>query len=147
LALTDKLAGHVKTGGSLSLTMTLNVQSRLTPLQLTVKHATSVVPFGKVEPLGGVHSITPSGQVLGMGTVKVTLLLLHCPASVLVTISAGQSRGGGGEIKSGSMAPTTAFFPKTAGLSPAPTGAVANHTKAKVQKGWVKAFLTRENIT
>ena len=52
------------TGASSSLTVTVKVQSaELFPLASVAWQVTVVVPFGKVEPLGGVQVVVEPGQL------------------------------------------------------------------------------------
>ena len=58
------LAGQVTVGAWLSLTVTVKVQStELFPLASVAWQVTVLVPFGKVEPLGGVQVEVEPGQL------------------------------------------------------------------------------------
>src|SRR5438552_18907755 len=58
------LAGHFTVGVWLSLPVTVKVQSaELFPLASVAWQVTVVVPFGKVEPLGGVQVVVEPGQL------------------------------------------------------------------------------------
>ena len=58
------LAGQVTVGAWLSLTVTVKVQSaELFPLASVTWQVTVVVPFGKVEPLGGVQVVVEPTQL------------------------------------------------------------------------------------
>ena len=58
------LAGQVTVGAWLSLTVTVKLQSaELFPLASVAWQVTVVVPFGKVEPLGGVQVVVEPGQL------------------------------------------------------------------------------------
>src|SRR5438874_1660312 len=68
------LAGQVTVGAWLSLTVTVKVQSaELFPLASVAWQVTVVVPFGKVEPLGGVQVVVEPGQ-LSVAVVVVMLV-------------------------------------------------------------------------
>ena len=56
--------GQVTVGGWLSATVTVKVQSvELFPLASVTWQVTVLVPFGKVEPLGGVQLAVEPGQL------------------------------------------------------------------------------------
>jgi len=89
------LVGQVITGGSVSLTVTakvftVKVQVVWLPLASVAILVTTVVPSGKVLPLGGMlTTVTPLQLSLAV-TVKVTLLLLHAPGSAANEMLSGQ---------------------------------------------------------
>src|SRR5436309_14414848 len=59
------LAGQVTVGAWLSLTVTVKLQSaELFPLASVAWQVTVVVPFGKVEPLGGVQVVVDRKSVV-----------------------------------------------------------------------------------
>jgi len=60
----------------------------LPPASLAV-HITRFVPAGKVVPLAGAQTIPATAQLSLAVAANVTLLLLHCAESVLLTIFAG----------------------------------------------------------
>jgi hypothetical protein len=60
---TTRLEGQATTGGSVSLTITLNVQLVMFPPLSVAVHATLLVPLAKVEPLGGVQFTMEPGQL------------------------------------------------------------------------------------
>ena len=75
-------AGQLKTGATVSFTLTVNVQlEELAAASLTV-HVTVLVPSGNVEPDGGVHTGVPTpGQLsLTLGSCQVTRAV-HWPLS------------------------------------------------------------------
>ena len=72
------------------MTVTVKVQLLLLPLASVAVFVTVVVPTGKVLPLGGVLTRLVTLQLSVAATLKVTLLRLHRPASVLKTRLAGQ---------------------------------------------------------
>ena len=57
------LAGQVITGFSVSLTVTVNVQLAVLPDASVAVLVTVVVPFGKVEPEGGLLTTVTPGQL------------------------------------------------------------------------------------
>src|SRR5689334_7016248 len=77
-------------GNSSSVSDTLITQI-FVPLSATlITDVTLFVPTGKVDPLGGVEVILVIVHPFTTGNPYITLLLLHCPASALATISPGQ---------------------------------------------------------
>ena len=56
-------AGQVTFGASLSTMITLKPQVRPLPLASVALHTTKLVPFGKLEPLGGVQLVATPGQL------------------------------------------------------------------------------------
>ena len=56
LVLTVMLPGQVMLGGSVSLTVTLNVQEALLPLASVAVQVTGVVPLRKLLPLAGLQT-------------------------------------------------------------------------------------------
>jgi len=73
-----------------STTATVKLQELVFPLPSVATHVTMFVPRGNVEPPGGLHTTVTFVQLSDAVAVNVTLLALHCPASVLVTMFAGQ---------------------------------------------------------
>ena len=74
--------GQVMTGGSVSLTVTAkvftsNVHIVWLPLASVAILVTTVVPRGKVLPLGGILTTVTPGQLSLAVTTKITLLRLH----------------------------------------------------------------------
>jgi hypothetical protein len=57
------LAGQLSTGGSVSLTARLKEQLTLLPLASAALQLTIVLPWWKVEPLGGVQMMAAPGQL------------------------------------------------------------------------------------
>ena len=57
------LAGQAITGFSVSLTVTVNVQLAVLPAASVAVLVTVVVPFGKVEPEGGLLTTVTPGQL------------------------------------------------------------------------------------
>jgi hypothetical protein len=88
------LAGQVTVGFSLSLTVTVKEQLAVLPEASVAVQLTVVVPFGKLEPDGGVHTTPTPGQLSVALAVKLTFAA-HCPGAVLVLIFAGQVTVGG----------------------------------------------------
>src|SRR6266853_2354117 len=93
-ALTATSAGQLIDGRSVSLTVTVKLQPLVLPAASVAPHVTAVTPTRKVEPLGGLHTTVTLVQLSLALTAYVTLLALHCPASVAVTRSAGQLMAG-----------------------------------------------------
>src|SRR5713101_1546984 len=83
-------AGQLIPGASVSLIVTVNVQPLVLPEVSVARQLTSVTPLLNVEPLAGVQITDDPGQLSVGVAVKATLLLLHCPASVLATTGPGQ---------------------------------------------------------
>src|SRR5438034_10710794 len=85
------LAGQVTVGAWLSLTVTVKVQSaELFPLASVAWQVTVVVPFGKVEPLGGVQVVVEPGQLspeIGRAPCRADSQL---PAAAVVVMLVGQ---------------------------------------------------------
>src|SRR5947208_3009504 len=92
-ALTVTSAGQLIEGSSVSLTVTVKVQLELLPEASVAVHTTLVVPFGKLDPDAGAHTIEPPTQLSVKLAVKLTLLL-HCPGAALTVMFPGQ-RGTG----------------------------------------------------
>jgi hypothetical protein len=61
--LTAMLAGQVRTGASVSLTVTVKEQALVLPLASVAVQVTDVVPLGKVEPLASVQAMLAPGQL------------------------------------------------------------------------------------
>ena len=58
------LAGQATVGACSSLTVTVKVQlAEVLPLASVAWQVTVLVPFGKVEPLGGVQLVVEPGQL------------------------------------------------------------------------------------
>lgn len=83
------LAGQVIEGSCVSFTFTVKLQVAVLPDVSVAVTVTVVVPFGNVEPDGGLATTVTPGQLSDPLTLKVTTLE-HCPAVVVVTIFAGQ---------------------------------------------------------
>ena len=71
------LAGQIITGGWVSTTVTVNEQLAVFPEASVAVQTTVVVPFGKLEPGGGLHKKVTPGQLSLAVTTKLTLLRLH----------------------------------------------------------------------
>jgi len=84
------LAGQVITGFSVSLTVTLKLQVAVLPEASVAVQVTLFVPFAKVEPLAGLHTLVTPGQLSVALTNQVTLEASQTPAVVFVTMLAGQ---------------------------------------------------------
>src|SRR5260221_13165550 len=73
---------------------TLHLTVNLAPLMFAMvsvdRHLPIVPPLLNVEPLAGTRRTVAPGQLSVEVAEKVTLLLLHWPASVLATMGAGQ---------------------------------------------------------
>src|SRR5439155_17456558 len=85
------LAGQVTVGAWLSLTVTVKVQSaELFPLASVAWQVTVVVPFGKVEPLGGLQVVVAPEEL------SMSLVVWRCgahsqlPGAVVVVMLVGQ---------------------------------------------------------
>jgi len=89
------LAGQAMAGFSVSLTMTAKLQLLVFPLASVAVQLTVLLPFAKVLPLVGVQLTSTPGQLSLAEAVKVTLLRLHWPGSVLSARLAGQLIAGG----------------------------------------------------
>jgi hypothetical protein len=87
--LTVMLPEQVITGGSVSVTVTENVQLELLPAASVAVHTTLVVPFGKLNPDAGTHTIEPPKQLSVKLAVKLTLVV-HCPGAALTVMLSGQ---------------------------------------------------------
>src|SRR5260221_5365275 len=83
-------AGQPIPGASASLIVTVKVQPLVLPEVSVARQLTRVMPLSNVEPLAGVQIKVAPGQLSVDAAKKVTLLLLHWPASVLATMGAGQ---------------------------------------------------------
>jgi hypothetical protein len=89
------LAGHVIFGGSVSLTVTVNVQLVVLPEASVATLVTVVVPLGKLVPDAGVVATVTPGQLslaTGAGNVTIAEQSRGC---VFVTMFAGQVMPGG----------------------------------------------------
>src|SRR5205823_9540788 len=74
-AFTVMFAGHVMTGGSVLLTVTVKVHVLVLPCASVAVLVTVVVPRAKPLPLAGLLFTVTPGQLSVAVTVKVTLLL------------------------------------------------------------------------
>src|SRR5260221_859965 len=83
-------AGQPIPGASASLIVTVKVQPLVLPEVSVARQLTRVMPLSNVEPLAGVQIKVAPGQLSVDAAKKVTLLLLHWPASVVATMGAGQ---------------------------------------------------------
>src|SRR5213594_1213108 len=83
-------AGQVTFGFSVSLTVTVKTQLSVFPEASVAVQVTAVVPFGKLEPEGGVEVRVTPGQ-LSLAVAEYVTTAEHWPGSVLVTMSAGQA--------------------------------------------------------
>ena len=72
------------------MTVTVNAHSLVLPEASVATQFTMVIPFGKVEPDGGVHTTVIPEQLSVAVAVKVTLEAEHWPGSDERTIFAGQ---------------------------------------------------------
>src|SRR5258708_4407161 len=81
--------GQAMLGGSMSRTVTLNVQLLALPLASGAVQTTGVTPVAKNVPLCGSHTTITPGQLSVTVGAKVTVAP-HTPGSVPVVISAGQ---------------------------------------------------------
>jgi len=63
------LAGHVITGFSVSLTVTLKLQVAMLPESSVAVQVTKLVPLANVEPLAGLHAVVTPGQ-LSLATAR-----------------------------------------------------------------------------
>ena len=78
---TDRFAGHVATGASVSLTVTVNAQMFVFPLASVAVQTTVVTPLAKALPLAGTHTMPSPGQ-LSVDVAENVTLLVHTPALV-----------------------------------------------------------------
>src|SRR5205823_15105090 len=84
-------AGQVTVGAWLSLTVTVKLQSaELFPLASVAWQVTVVVPFGKVEPLGGVQVVVEPTQDWKSVVEEMCGADSQLPAAVVVVMLAGQ---------------------------------------------------------
>ena len=82
-------AGHVATGASASLTVTVNEHCAVFDEASVAVHVTVVTPRAKVAPDAGEHDTVAPGQLSeAVGVVKFTTAE-HCPAAVVVVMFAG----------------------------------------------------------
>ena len=81
-------------GGSLSITVIVNVQVAVLPLASVAVEVTVVVPLGKKLPEAGTEVITVPGQLSVAVGEKVTLAP-HRPGVLFTVIFAGQVMTGG----------------------------------------------------
>src|SRR6266850_1243684 len=79
------LPGQPGTGFSVSLTVTVKLQFELSPDASVAVHTTLVVPFGKLNPDTGTHTIEPPAQLSVNVAAKLTLLA-HFPACALTVM-------------------------------------------------------------
>ena len=89
---TEIFAGHEITGTSLSVTVTVNEQSVVCPLEAVTRCVTVVIPTGKVLPLAGpaMRAVLAPGQLsVPTGAVYVTVAP-QVPAAVFTEILLGQ---------------------------------------------------------
>ena len=77
-----------------SFTVTAKLHSTLLPLGSLAVQVTRVVPWAKVEPLGGMHTTTAVQLSLAPGVGQLTGAV-QTPGAVLVVMSAGQVMAGG----------------------------------------------------
>src|SRR5882724_11332622 len=87
------LPGQPGTGRSVSLTVTEKLQLELLPTASVAVHSTLVVPFGKLNPDAGTHTIEPPAQ-LSVNVARKLTLLAHCPGAALTVMLPGQSGTG-----------------------------------------------------
>src|SRR5206468_7029478 len=93
-AFTVRLAGQVICGGCVSITVTVKVQVELLPLLSRAVLVTTVMPMGKVKPLGGLLVRLVSAQLSVAVTLKVRLLT-HTPGAAFTVTLPGQLIVGG----------------------------------------------------
>src|SRR6187200_405206 len=84
------LDGQVICGASVSLTVTVKVQTLVLPEASVAMLVTVVVPTGNAEPEAGLETRLVTRQLSVALTVNVTLLALHWPASAARTMLDGQ---------------------------------------------------------
>jgi hypothetical protein len=82
------LDGQVIIGGCVSTIVTVKLHVAVLPDASVAVAVTVVVPFGKVEPDGGLATTLTPGQLSAAAAVKVTTLE-HCPIPAGMTIFAG----------------------------------------------------------
>jgi hypothetical protein len=82
------LAGHVVTGGCVSLTVTVNEQLDELPDGSVAVHVTVVVPTANVDPLAGTHTVVTGAQLSVTVGANVTTAP-HTPVSLLCAMLAG----------------------------------------------------------
>ena len=90
----EMLAGVLMTGAWLSITVTVKEQEAVFPCESVAMLLTMVVPFGKVEPEGGVERTVAEPQVSVAVTVKFTTAE-HWPASLFTVMFGGHVTTGG----------------------------------------------------
>jgi hypothetical protein len=91
---TVTLPGQVIAGFCISTTVTVNEHEAVLPLESVAVEETVVVPFGKVEPEGGVLTTVTSGQLSEAVNVKFTTAEHELAAVETVTLP-GQAIAGG----------------------------------------------------
>jgi hypothetical protein len=86
--------GHCKIGGSMSITVTLNSQSRELPAKSTAEQRTRVAPTANVVPGGGMH-VSEATPTLSLAIVTYVMGVVLCPGMVGATMELGQVMEGG----------------------------------------------------
>ncbi len=89
------LAGQVTCGSSWSRIVTVKLQLLVLPEESVAVQFTVVTPFGKVEPLGGVHTRLVTVALSVAVTRNITLAFEHWPGSVAAMMLAGHVIVGG----------------------------------------------------
>jgi hypothetical protein len=94
-ALTVMLAGQATARRSISFTVTVKKQVAVAPPPSVATQLTGVAPIGKLEPLGGVHTMLKIGQLSTTGMEKFTAAE-QAPGSFTVVMFTGQVIRGAG---------------------------------------------------
>src|SRR2546426_2654465 len=82
--------GQVRTGRSVSWTVTVNEHIDVSPPASVAVHVTSVAPFWKVEPDGGLQTSRTPGQLSVAIFVSSATTAEHLPGSVACASGPGQ---------------------------------------------------------
>jgi hypothetical protein len=102
--------GAVRTGPSLSLTVTLNAPVSVLAEASVAVQFTIVVPTGNAEPEGGTQDTVAPTQLSVAVAVKLTVAV-HCPAALATVISDGTVSTGSSASLTVTLKPVPAVFP------------------------------------
>jgi hypothetical protein len=104
-------AGHVMTGASVSLTVTVNEQLEVLPLPSSAVQVTVVVPTEKLEPDAGTQVTVGAGLQLSVAVAVKLTTAAQVPTSLLTTIGAGQVMTGASSSKTVTVNEQVAALP------------------------------------
>ena len=76
---TVTFAGQVIVGACVSFTVTVNEQLAELPAASITEQFTVVVPFGKLDPEGGVQTGVPTPEQLSVAVAAKVTTAEHCP--------------------------------------------------------------------